>query len=153
VHRTASHFEYVFEYPVQVVAFLFGLVNAGVLLRGFDTGTWAVLAASLAGRPLGILAAVGIAVAAGLPLPRQIGWRELIVIALAASPSLTFGLFFATAVFPDGPLLIQTKIGAISTAAGVLLALAASRLLRVGRFVDLAAPRQRVHSQVTGGRA
>jgi NhaA family Na+:H+ antiporter len=151
VHRTASHFEYVFAYPVQVVAFSFGLVNAGVLLRGFDTGTWAVLAASLAGRPLGILAAGGIAVAAGLPLPRQIGWRELIVIALAASPSLTFGLFLATAVFPDGPLLIETKIGAILTAAGVLLALAAARLLRVGRFVNLAAPRPRVHSQATGG--
>jgi NhaA family Na+:H+ antiporter len=99
VHSTASHFEAVFEYPVQGVAFLFGLVNAGVLLRGFGTGTWAVLTASLAGRPVGILAAVGIAVAAGLPLPRHIGWRELIVMALAASPSLAFGLFFAAAVF------------------------------------------------------
>ena len=85
VHRTASHFESVFEYPVQVVAFLFGLVNAGVLLRGFDTGTWAVLTASLVGRPVGILAAVGIAVAAGLHVPRGIGWRELIVIAVAPS--------------------------------------------------------------------
>ena len=62
-HRTASHFESVFEYPVQGVAFLFGLVNAGVLLRGFGTGTWAVLTASLVGRPAGILAAVGLAVA------------------------------------------------------------------------------------------
>jgi len=43
----------------------FGLVNAGVLLRGFGTGTWAVLTASLVGRPVGILVAVGIAVAAG----------------------------------------------------------------------------------------
>ena len=152
-HRRASHFEAVFEYPVQGVAFLFGLVNAGVLLRGFGTGTWAVLTASLVGRPAGILAAVGIAVAAGLPLPRHIGWRELIVMALAASPSLAFGLFFAAAVFPDGPLLIETKMGAIATAAGALLALAAARLLCVGRFAHLAAPGQRVHAQVTKGRA
>jgi hypothetical protein len=31
-HETADHFEHVFEYPVQVVAFLFALVKAGVLL-------------------------------------------------------------------------------------------------------------------------
>jgi NhaA family Na+:H+ antiporter len=153
VHRTASHFEHVFEYPMQVIAFLFGLVNAGVLLHGFGTGTWAVLTASLVGRPVGILAAVSIAVAAGLPLPRHIGWRELIVIALAASPSLPFGLFVAAAVFPDGPLLIETKMGAISTAAGVLLALAVARLLRVGRFAHLAAPRQGVQAHVTQERA
>jgi NhaA family Na+:H+ antiporter len=152
-HRTASHFESVFEYPVQVVAFLFGLVNAGVLLRGFGTGTWAVLTASLVGRPVGILVAVGLAVAAGLQVPRHLGWRELIVMALAASPTLGFGLFFAAAVFPDGPLLIQTKMGAISTAAGVVLALAAARLLRVGRFAGLAVPRQRVRAHVTGRRA
>jgi NhaA family Na+:H+ antiporter len=152
-HRAASHFESVFEYPVQAVAFLFGLVNAGVLLRGFGTGTWAVLTASLAGRPVGILAAVGTAVAVGLPLPRHIGWRELIVMACAASPSLAFGLFFAAAVFPDGPLLIETRMGAISTAAGVLLAMAAARLLRVGRFAGLAAPQQGVHAAVTKERA
>ena len=116
-HRTASHFEYVFEYPVQVVAFSFGFVNGGVLLRGYGTGTWAVLTASLAGRPLGILAAVGMTVAAGLHLPRQIGWRDVVVIALAASPGLAFGVFLATAMFPPGPLLIETKIGAIVTAA------------------------------------
>ncbi len=119
---------------MQVIAFLFGLVNAGVLLRGFGTGTWALLTASLVGRPVGILAAVGVAVAGGLRLPRQIGWRELIVIAIAASPSLAFGLFFASAVFPNGPLLIETRIAAISTAAVAVLALAAARLLRVGRF-------------------
>jgi NhaA family Na+:H+ antiporter len=152
-HLTASHFEAVFEYPMQGIAFLFGLVNAGVLLHGFGTGTWAVLTASLVGRPVGILAAVGIAVAAGLPLPRQIGWRELIVMALAASPSLAFGLFLAAAVFPDGPLLIETKIGAMATAAGVVVALAAARLLCVGRFAHLAAPGQRVHAHVTKERA
>jgi Na+:H+ antiporter, NhaA family len=152
-HRTASHFESVFEYPVQVIAFLLGLINAGVLLRGFGTGTWAVLTASLVGRPIGILAAVGIAVAGGLRLPRLIGWRELIVIALAASPSLAFGLFFAAAVFPNGPLLIETRIGAILTAAVVVLALAVARLLRVGRFASLTVSQQGIGAQLRGRRA
>jgi NhaA family Na+:H+ antiporter len=135
-HKSAAHFEYVFRYPVQVIAFLFGLVNGGVLLKGFGTGTWATLAAALVGRPVGILTAAGLAVAAGLQLPQRVGWRELVVIALVVSPSFTFGLFFATAVFPVGPLLIQTKIGAMSTVAGALLALGAARVLRVGRLAN-----------------
>ena len=133
-HRSASHFEYVFRYPVQVVAFLFGLVNGGVVMRSFGGGTWAVLVAALVGRPLGILIAVGLGVVAGLQLPRRLGWRELVIVALAASSGVTFALFFATAVYPVGPVLTQTKMGALATAGGALLALAAARLLRVGRF-------------------
>ena len=49
----------------------------------------------------------------------------MIVLALAASPSLAFGLFFAAAVFPGGPF---------------------------ARFAHLAAPRQ-VQARVTQGRA
>jgi NhaA family Na+:H+ antiporter len=133
-HQAAAHFEYVFRYPVQVIAFLFGLVNGGVLLRGFGSGTWAVLAAGLVGRPAGILLAIGLALAAGFQLPRRLGWREMIVVAFAASSGFTFALFFAAAVIPVGPMLIQTKIGALATVAGTLLALGSARLLRVGRF-------------------
>lgn len=38
------------------------------------------------------------------------------------------------AVVPVGPMLIQTKIGALATIAGTLLTLAAARLLGMGRF-------------------
>jgi NhaA family Na+:H+ antiporter len=152
-HRTAGHFESVLQYPVHGLAFLFGLVNTGVLLRGFGTGTWAVLAASLAGRPLGILAAVLLAVTAGLPLPRGAGWKDLIVIALVAAPGFAFGLFLATAVFPDGPLLMETKIGAIATIVAVPLALAAAGLLRVGLFIDRGHAVRRAQSGLTNGRA
>jgi len=133
-HKSAAHFEAVFRYPVQVIAFLFAFVNSGVSIRAFDDGTWAVLLAALIGRPLGIAIAAALAVSGGLELPRRVGGRELAVIALAASSSFTFGLFFATAVFPVGPLLNQTKMGAIATAAGALLAIGAARGLRVGRF-------------------
>jgi len=152
-HRRARHFEEVFEYPVQAVVFLFALVNAGVLLRGFGTATWAVLTALLAARPAGILAAVALAVSVGLHLPRNVGWKDLIVIALTASLSVTFGLFFAAAVFPDGPLLIETRIGALGTSVGVLIALAAARLLRVGRFANVPLARQPIGARLTRGRA
>jgi len=133
-HQTAAHFEHVFRYPVQVVAFLFSLVNGGVLMRGFGSGTWAVIAAALVGRPVGILVAIGLALAAGLQLPRRLAWRDMIVVAFAASSGFTFALFFAAAAIPVGPTLIQAKLGALATVAGTLLALAAARLLRVGRF-------------------
>ena len=127
-------FEHVFRYPVQVVLLFYGLVNGGVVLAGETPGAWAVLTAALIGRPLGILASVALAVAAGLRLPAHLRWRELIVVSLAASVGFTFALFFATAVMPPGPLLGELKLGALSTGAGALVAFSAARILRVGRF-------------------
>jgi len=126
------HFEHEWNALVQGILFLFGLVNAGVILRGYDAGTWAVLAAALVGRPVGMLAAIGIAVAAGLHLPRRLGWRELVVIALAMSSGFTFALFFATGVLATGPAQAEIKIGALATSVGALLAIGAARLLRIG---------------------
>jgi hypothetical protein len=81
-----------------------------------------VPAGTLVGRPLGILFAVGVAVARGLRLHARLGCREVVVIVFAASCSFTFGLFFATAVFPRGPVLMAAKVGAPSTLAGACAA-------------------------------
>jgi NhaA family Na+:H+ antiporter len=128
------HAEHEWNVAAQVVLFLFGLVNAGVILRGYDTGTWAVLTAALVGRPLGMLTAIAIAVAAGLRLPRRIGWRELVVIALATSSGFTFSLFVSTGLIPVGAVLTQLKLGALATVAGAILAYVAARVVGVGRF-------------------
>jgi NhaA family Na+:H+ antiporter len=137
IHRA----EYQWHDVVQVILFFFGLVNGGVLVKWYDTGTWAVLAAALVARPLGVLAAVGLASVAGLRLPPRIGWREVAVIALATTSGFTFALFFATSTLPIGPALTQIKIGALFTAAGAAITFAAAWLLRVGRFARHAAPR------------
>ncbi len=129
-----SRFERTWKYPVQIVLLLFGLVNAGVVVHGFGTGTWAILLAALAGKPLGTLIALGLAVAAGLHLPRRIAWRDMIVVAFASSIGFTFALFFATAAFPIGPILVEAKLGALLTVIGALTALTAAAVLRVGRF-------------------
>ena len=128
------HFEHVWKYPIQIVLFLFGVVNAGVLLSGYGTGTWALLSAAVVGKPVGILAATALAVAVGLHLPPRLHWRDLVVVSLATSGGFAFGLFFATAVFPVGPILAEVKIGAVATGVGVPLAFAMARLLHVGRF-------------------
>jgi NhaA family Na+:H+ antiporter len=119
---------------VQGVLFLFGLVNAGVVLNGYDTGTWAVLIASIVGRPVGVVVAIALAVAAGLHLPRRFGWREVMVVALATSSGFTVSLFLAGGVLPIGAALQQIKLGALLTASGAVIALAVARLIRAGRF-------------------
>jgi NhaA family Na+:H+ antiporter len=134
VHRA----EHEWNAVAQVALFLFGVVNAGVILRGVDTGTWAVLAAALIGRPLGILAGAALGLSLGLRLPASLGWRELIVIALATSSGFTFALFAATTLLPPGAVLTQIKLGALSTVAGAAAAYAAARLLHVGRFGERA---------------
>jgi Na+:H+ antiporter, NhaA family len=124
------HYEHRWNTAVQAVLFFFGLVNAGVLLHQYDTGSWAIFVASLVGRPLGMLAAVAFALLLGLHLPKRMQWRELIVAALATSSGFTFALFFSTSLFPIGPVLNQIKLGALLTALGAVLAIGAAWLLR-----------------------
>jgi NhaA family Na+:H+ antiporter len=118
----------------QVALFFFGLVNAGVILRHYDTGTWAVMVAALAGRPIGVLAAMAVAVAAGLHLPRRLRWSDMTVIALAMSSGFTFALFMVAAALPLGAVAQEIKLGALATAVGAVIALAAAWALGVGRF-------------------
>lgn len=134
-----SEFEHRWKYPVQVVLFFFGLANAGVTIQQIETGTWVVLWAILAGKPIGIVATVAIAVAAGLRLPARLTGRDLIVVGFAAAIGFTVALFFAIVAFPAGPLLNQTKMGALLSISGAVAAMGAAALLRVGRFERRAA--------------
>jgi NhaA family Na+:H+ antiporter len=134
VHRA----EHEWNGVAQAALFLFGIVNAGVILRGVDTGTWAVLTAALIGRPLGVLGGAALGLAVGLRLPASLRWRELLVIALATSSGFTFALFTATTLLPPGAVLTQIKLGALATTAGAVATYAAARLLRVGRFARAA---------------
>ena len=138
VHR----FEHQWNGLVQAILFFFGLVNAGVILTAYDTGTWALLLAALAGRPIGILAAVGLAHNLGLRLPGRMTWRHLVIVALATSSGFTFALFFASAALPAGAVLAQIKVGALGTAAGAVLAIVAARVL-LPRLRPYAPPRPR----------
>jgi Na+:H+ antiporter, NhaA family len=132
-HDTLTQFERWWRFPVEGVLLLFGLVNAGVPFHGLEPGMWAIPRSALI-RPIGILAATGMAILAGLHLPRHVGWRELIVVACTASIGLVFALLIATAVMPTGPVLLEMKMGALATVAGAGLAFLTARLLRVGRF-------------------
>lgn len=139
-HDTLSELEHWWKLPVQFVLFAFGLVNAGVRVDAIGAGTWAVLLAMLLGKPLGIVGFSVGARALGLRLPTSVRIGELIVVGCAAAIGFTVALFFATAAFPPGPLLDQTKAGALMTVSGAALAAAFAALLRVGRFARAPKP-------------
>ena len=141
---TLSQFEHWWKLPVQVVMFLFGLANAGVPLHEYGTGTWAVLLALVAGKPVGIGIAVALAVAAGLRLPARFAWRDVVVVGCASGIGFTVALFFATAAFPPGPLLNETKIGALLSVGSAGLTVLAAAVLRSGRFRVTASSAERL---------
>jgi Na+:H+ antiporter, NhaA family len=131
---TLNQFEHAWKTPVQIILFFFGVVNAGVPLRMSGPATWSVLAAILAGKPLGIAGAVLAAVALGMQLPPRFGRADLVVVGCAAGIGFTVALFFATAAFAPGPALDQAKLGAMLSVAGAGVTVVAAWLLKVGRF-------------------
>jgi NhaA family Na+:H+ antiporter len=131
---TLNAFEHWWKIPVQVILFFFGLVNAGVEVTSVGAGTWIVLAAILLGKPIGIVSCTAVSVAAGLRRPAGVTWRDLTVLGVVAAIGFTVALFFATAAFPAGELLDQTKMGALLSFSAAIVAVTAALLLRVGRM-------------------
>jgi NhaA family Na+:H+ antiporter len=132
-HDALGEFERRWKLPVQIILFFFGLANAGVAVTGVGPGTWIVLAAFVCGKPLGILAAAAISVKAGLHKPSGVTWPDMVVVGLIAGIGFTVALFFATASFPRGSLLDQTKMGALLSLSSAGIAWIAARLLGTRR--------------------
>ncbi len=127
---TLNQFEHWWARPVQVVLLLFGLTNAGVPFEQIGNGTYFVLVALLLGKPLGIVVFAYGAGLAGTRLPAGLRLADLVVVGLAAAIGFTVALFFATAAFPAGSLLDETKMGALLSFGAAPMALLASRLFR-----------------------
>ena len=130
---TLSRFEHWWRVPVQFVLLFFGLANAGVPFEQIGPGTYYVFAALLIGKPAGIMAFSGAARLAGGRLPKNFTITDLLLVGTAASIGFTVSLFFATAAFPPGPALDQTKMGALLSFVGAPVAVALGRLLRPRR--------------------
>jgi NhaA family Na+:H+ antiporter len=131
-HRadTLSRFEHWWAIPVQFVLLVFGFANAGVPFAQIGPGTYYVVAALLAGKPIGILLFSGGARLLGARLPDGLRVGDLFVVGIAAAIGFTVSLFFATAAFPEGQALAETKMGALLSFVAAPLAIVVSRLLR-----------------------
>lgn len=126
---TLNRFEHWWATPVQFVLLLFGFANAGVPFAQIGPGTYYVLAALLLGKPLGIVLFANGARLAGARLPSGLRLGDLTVVGVAASIGFTVSLFFATAAFPEGAALAETKMGALLSFLAAPLALLASRIV------------------------
>jgi Na+:H+ antiporter, NhaA family len=128
---TMNRFEHAWKTPVEFVLLFFGLVNAGVMFSSVGTGTWTVLLSLLLGKPIGIVGTTFLAVLMGLRAPGGLRYRDATVMAVAAGIGFTVSLFFATAAFPEGPILDETKMGALMSFVAAPIAIG------LGRFVGL----------------
>ena len=130
---TLNRFEHWWKTPVQFVLLLFGLANAGVPVAQIGPGTYYVVAGLLLGKPLGILLFSGAARLAGASLPPGLRLSDVFVVGVIASIGFTVSLFFATAAFPEGSALAETKMGALLSFIGAPLAVAVARMMGVSR--------------------
>jgi Na+:H+ antiporter, NhaA family len=99
-----------------------------VTFEQIGPGTYYVLAGLLLGKPLGILLFTSAARLAGANLPSGLRLGDLLVVGVAASIGFTVALFFATAAFPNGPALAETKMGALLSLVAAPLAVLIGRL-------------------------
>ena len=126
---TLNRFEHWWAPPVQFVLLLFGFANAGVPFEQIGPGTYYVLAGLLLGKPIGILLFSNLARLAGASLPPGLRLGDLVVIGIAASIGFTVALFFATAAFPGGTALAETKMGALFSFIAAPLAMVVARVI------------------------
>ena len=113
---------------------LFALANAGIVLDGggplLGPVAFGVAAALVAGKCLGVLGAVFVAVRLKIaPLPAGAQWKHMVGIALMAGIGFTMSLFVTGLAFPDDPVTaMSAKVGIL--AGSVVSALAGLAVLR-----------------------
>jgi NhaA family Na+:H+ antiporter len=130
---TLNQFQHWWAMPVQLVLLLFGFANAGVPFEQIGPGTYYVFAGLLLGKPIGILLFASGARLAGASLPPSLRVGDLLVVSVAASIGFTVALFFATAAFPTGSALAETKMGALLSLVAAPLAVIIGRVVGVSR--------------------
>jgi|SRR5581483_1658501 len=130
--RTAlADFERDWKIVVDFGLFFFGLANAGVAFSSIGAVTWMVLAALIGGKAIGIFGLGLLGCALGLPLPRGIGKRELLLVGVIAGTGLTVALFVAGVAFVNPQVQGAAKMGALLSAAAGPIGLVLARLLGV----------------------
>ena len=133
---TLNRFEHWWAIPVQFILLLFGFANAGVPFAQIGPGTYYVLAALLLGKPVGIVLLATAGRLVGARLPAGLRMSDLALVGITASIGFTVSLFFATAAFPGGDALAETKMGALLSFVAAPLALVTSRLIRSGTATE-----------------
>jgi NhaA family Na+:H+ antiporter len=150
---TLNRFEHWWATPVQFVLLLFGFANAGVPFAQIGPGKYYVVAGLPLGKPIGILLFSRLAGAIGGRLPPGLRSGDLLVVGVTAAIGFTVSLFFATAAFPGGAALAETKMGALLSFVAAPVALMVSRISRtLGIFRRNSKPTEQARHPRSAGR-
>lgn len=116
---------------------VFALVNAGVSISGSSLAdavtsgvTLGVVAGLVVGKTVGVTVFTWIATKIGITrLPEDVGWRQLIGVAILAGIGFTVSLFITSLAFQTQPLQDAARVGILiaSLLAGLLGALLLAR--------------------------
>ena len=120
------------KHPVEVVLFLFGLLNAGVEFGAIGDATWLVLAGLIIGKPVGVLLFGWLAAKPlGLGLPQGMRIVDLVVIGCVSAIGFTVSLFIASVAFEPGAVQDAAKMGALFSFIAAVISVVVGALCRV----------------------
>jgi len=132
LHDLLNVLEHALKHPVEIVLFLFGLMNAGVKFEAMGDATWLVLAGLIIGKPVGILLFGWVAAKPmGLGIPEGMRIIDLVVIGFVAAIGFTVSLFVASVAFDAGPVQDAAKMGALFSFAAAILSIIVGKLTKV----------------------
>lgn len=132
LHDLLNEAEHLLAKPVEVILFLFGLLNAGVEFGAMGTATWLVLAGLLIGKPFGVLLFGWLgANVFRLGLPEGMRLSDLFVIGCVAAIGFTVALFVASVAFPIGVTQDAAKMGALFSFGAVFISIAVGKLFGI----------------------
>lgn len=129
-----NQIEHALKYPVEIILFLFGLLNAGVAFSAINEATYLVLAGLLLGKPIGILL-FGWLAARPMQLGLPAGMRivDLFVIGCIAAIGFTVALFIASVAFDSGAIQDGAKMGALLSFFACFISILAGKVSGVVR--------------------
>ena len=126
---TLNRMAHLLVVPVGAALFLFGLTHGGVETAAASGVSWAVAAAMLAGKPLGVVGGglIGARLARS-GLPRGMTTGDLGLVGLVAAVGLTVPFLAIGASLPGGALQDAARLGLLTGAAAALALLALARV-------------------------
>lgn len=141
-----------------VIVPVFALANAGVRVDAGVIGdalgapeVWGIIVGLVIGKPVGISLAAMIAVRTGIAaLPRNVGWIQLVSVAMVAGIGFTVSVFVADLAFEDAAVLDRAKLAilAASLVAGVVGLLAVRAIGRAAHAETPLGPEREPHVPV-----
>lgn len=132
LHDLLNSIEHALKYPVEIILFFFGLLNAGVEFSSIGSPTWLVLSGLIIGKPAGVLLFGWFA--AGpmrLGLPEGMRTVDLFVIGCVAAIGFTVSLFIATVAFEGGAVQEAAKMGALFSFVAAVISIVAGKMTGV----------------------